>query len=213
MAKSDPVREFVSEALRAGRSRREISEALASAGWSEKEIGRGLAAFAERDFTPPIPRPQAHLTAREAFIYAVLFTALLLTAFNFIGLVHALLDIWLPDPSESGYEKLSAIGSVRWAIASLLVTAPLYVWMTLLTERGIASDPSLRKSPARKWTLYIALFIAALTLVGDAVYAIYSFLAGGLTLRFALKSLTVAGVAGAVLAFYLKDAGESDDAG
>lgn len=213
VAKADVIREFVHEALLAGRSRHEIYEALSAAGWTKNEIARGLSAFVDQPFNPPIPRPQIQLTARETFLYSLLFTALAFTAGHFVSLVHAILDIWLPDPSANNYVQIAAFRSVRWSIASLVVFAPLFVWMTFLTERRIAADASFRKSPVRKWTLYIALFFSALTLLGDAVYAIYNFLEGDLTLRFALKSLTVAGVAGAVFAFYLKDTGDRDDAG
>ncbi len=212
MAKTDPIREFVRDALLAGRSRPEIAEALTAAGWSDREIRRGLDAFAEREYSPPIPRPQAQLTARETFLYCVLFTALAFTTGNFVSLVHAVLNIWLPDPSENSYSRIAATQNIRWSIASLVVFAPLFVWMTFLTERRTAADASLRKSPVRRWTLYVVLFFSALTLLSDAVYAIYSFLEGELTLRFALKSLTVACVAGAVFAFYLKDVGDRDDA-
>jgi Domain of unknown function (DUF5671) len=213
MAKADVIREFVHEALLAGRSRHEIYEALSAAGWTKKEIARGLSAFVDQPFNPPIPRPQIQLTARETFLYSVLFTALAFTTGNFVSLIHAILDIWLPDASENSYSRIAAIQTIRWSIASLVVFAPLFVWMTFLTERRTAADASLRTSSVRKWTLYIVLFFSALTLLSDAVYAIYSFLDGELTLRFALKSLTVAGVAGAVFAFYLKDVGDRDDAG
>ncbi len=75
-----------------------------------------------------------------------------------------------------------------------------------MTRRQIAEDAGRRRSLVRKWLTYVALFVAALVFFGDAVAVIYSFLQGEATLRFLLKALTVACVAGAVFLAYLRDA-------
>jgi hypothetical protein len=50
---------------------------------------------------------------------------------------------------------------------------------------------------------YLTLFLAACTLMGDLIGAVYTFLGGELTARFLLKVLTVGLIAGTVFAFYL----------
>ena len=49
------------------------------------------------------------------------------------------------------------------------------------------------------------LFIGAMTLIGDVITLIYNFLGGELTTRFVLKVVTVAVIAGAVIAYYFAD--------
>lgn len=205
MATAAPVTQFVRDALLAGRTRPEIQDALRAAGWSEREVNEALAAFSDSDFMPPVPRPRLYVTAREVFVYALLFTALAFTATYLVSLIHEILNIRLPDPTDSPYSRANAVRDLRWAIAILVISAPSYIWMTVLTERRIGKDASLRRSLVRKWVTYIALFVSALAFFSDATYSIYTFLQGEVTLRFVLKAISVACVSGAVFAFYLRD--------
>jgi hypothetical protein len=205
MATADPVSQFVRDALLAGRTRPEIREALLAAGWSTREVEKALAEFSDSEFMPPVPRPRSHVTAREVFIYALLFTALAFTATNLVELIHNILNIRLPDSADNTYAYPRAVRQLRWAIANLAVSTPLFIWMTIYTDRQIRNDKSLRRSLVRKWLTYIALFISALVFFGDATYSIYTFLNGEVTLRFVLKAATVAFVSAAVFAFYLRD--------
>jgi hypothetical protein len=202
---------FVEQALAAGHDRADIRKALAEAGWSAAAIDKALGGFADVAFSPPVPRPQPQVTARDAFVYAILFTALLFTATNLINLVHALIDTWLPPPGSFPGGEIWLAGRIRWSIAALIVAAPLYLWLTIATGRRLARDPEARRSPVRRWITYLALFVAAVTLFGDAVYTIYRFLMGELTVPFVLKAATVAAVAGAVLAFHLRDVADRPD--
>ena len=68
----------VRESLARGISREQTAEALRNAGWSSQQVSRALGAFATFDFPVPVPRPRPSLSAREAFIYLLLFTSLYL---------------------------------------------------------------------------------------------------------------------------------------
>ena len=58
MRPADQLATFVAEALKAGRSREEISAALTEAGWTGPEIRAALHAWADTGFVPPVPRPR-----------------------------------------------------------------------------------------------------------------------------------------------------------
>lgn len=205
MAANDAINQFIRDALLAGRSREDIRDVLGQAEWSDNEINNALAEFSEIEFSPPVPRPRPQLTARDAFIYAILFTALAFAAVYLINLVNAILDIKLRDPGDHQYFQRYAISRLRWSIAILLVSMPVYIWMTYYTSRRIEKDETYRRSLVRKWLTYVALFVAAGAFFGDATYVIYELLKGETTLRFLLKAATVAIVSIAVIAFYLRD--------
>jgi energy-converting hydrogenase Eha subunit A len=211
MAANSSLVQFVHDALSVGRSREDIRIALTDAGWSQPEIADSLSAFAATDFTPPVPRPHPHLTARDTFIYLILFSTLGFVGFNLISLVHGILDLALPDSTAREWEVDYAADSIRWSIAALVVSTPVYVWLTLGVQRRIRNDSGHRRSPARKWLTYMALFAAALVFLGDITYVIYSFLTGETTLRFLAKAAVVAGVSGAIFWFYLRDIEEKAD--
>ncbi len=205
MQTKDPVGQFVRDALLADRSRQDIRQALRQAGWSNRDINEALEAFSEGDFKPPIPMPRPQLTAHDVFIYAILFTALTFTAIHLIALVHAILDIALPDPADHATLEIGAARRMRWSIATLIVSAPVYLWMSSHTRQRIELHETHRRSPVRKWLTYITLFVSALTFLGDATVLIFGFLQGEATLRFVLKATVVATVTLAIFAFYLQD--------
>jgi hypothetical protein len=205
MQAKDPVGQFVRDALLAERSRAEIRKALEQAGWSGSEINEALAQYAEIEFTPPIPVPRPQLTARDVFIYAVLFTALTYTSIYLIVLVHALLDLWIPDPGDLSYLEIRATRQARWAIATLVISAPVYLWVSRYVRNRVQKDARSRRSPVRKYLTYLALFVSAMAFLGDATYLIHGFLEGAATLRFVLKAATVGVVTLAVFLFYLRD--------
>ncbi|MEL6998487.1 MAG: DUF5671 domain-containing protein [Pseudomonadota bacterium] len=211
MGTRDELKGFVRDALVAGRSRAEIADALSAAGWGRGEIETALSDFSDTPFIPPVPRPRGSVTARDAFLYAILFTALLFTAGYLISLIHNLLDIWLPDSADGQYVPARAEGRIRWAIAILIVAAPVCVWLSVTTDSRARIDPGHARSPVRKWLTYVALFIAAMVIFADLTYVIYAFLDGEITTRFLLKAGTVATIAGMIFAYYLRGVEESKD--
>lgn len=194
---------FVDDALRRGVSRDDIAKALRNAGWSDERVAGALDAYADVDFPVPVPRPRPESSARDAFLYLLLFTTLGITAFNLGSLMFSLIDRAVPDPLDPGYR--SGDSRIRWAVASLLVAGPAYAWLSSLVRRRLARDPVRRRSPVRRWLTYIALFIAAGTLIGDLIALVNGLLEGDLSARFLLKSLTVAVIAGTVFGVYLWD--------
>ncbi|WP_072389896.1 DUF5671 domain-containing protein [Hyphomicrobium sp. CS1BSMeth3] len=204
MDAKDPLVQFVREALLAGKSRAEIQSVLQASGWSSKEADSALAAYSDVPFIPPVPRPRLRLTARDAFVYLLLFTALGISAWQLIWLIFSILNLVLPDPVDYAYVERQSADQIRWGIASLVVSVPAFVAMTLYTDRKIAQDAGHQRSLVRNWLTYLALFVSALSFLGVAVYVIYSFLKGEITLRFILKAATVALVSAGIFVFYLR---------
>ena len=206
MARNEQLAGFVRDALSAGRSRAEIAQVLGDAGWSGTEIADALAAWADVPFVPPVPRPQATVSARDFFVYALTFGVLLFAAGHLVALLHALIDRAFAQSYGGGAY------TIRWGMAVLIVTVPLYLWLTMRERTKLARDPALYRSAMRKWLTYITLLIAAAVLLGDLVSTIYALLSGDLTLQFMLKAGVIALVAGGIFAFYLGDIRRGDAA-
>lgn len=204
MAISDELHDFVKDALARGTPRERIEEVLREAGWRDDQIKSALGEFAPVDFPLPVPRPRVYLSAREAFIYLVLFTTLYLTAFNFGRIVFQFINLAFSDPTM--VEAVESIrGPIQFSVASLIIAFPIFLILSLHIGRSIRRDPSKRSSKVRKWLTYMTLFVAAGVIIGDLTALVYGFLGGDLTVRFALKVVTVAAIAGAVFGYYLWD--------
>ena len=205
MAINDELQSFVKDALARGQSRDAIEKALLKAGWKSDQVQGALAAYASVEFPIPVPRPRPYLSAREAFMYLVLFTTLYLTTFHLGRLVFQFINLGLPDLAEFYNYAASARQAIRFSVASLIIAFPIFMYLSMLIGRSIKRDPSKRASKVRKWLTYMTLFVAAAVIIGDLTWLVYSFLGGEMSLRFALKAITVAVIAGGIFGYYLWD--------
>ena len=208
MRPSDQLAEFTRDALAAGKSRDDIRAALIQSGWAPNEVAEALDAWAEIEFPTPVPRPRPYVSAREAFFYGIMFVALAMTAWHLVELLHNLIDHWITDPLDENTGRYT-LSSTRWSIAALIVFAPTFLILNRRTVLATRADPGKRRSGVRKWFGYATLFLASITLLGDLMAVIYAFLSGDFTLRFILKALVVAGVAGSIFAYFRQEADEA----
>src|SRR5262245_50099760 len=127
---STELQQFVREALARGQSRDAIRARLAAAGWQPEEIASALDAWDETDFPVPVPRRRPYLSARETFLYLVLFVTLYVTAYNVGSLAFQFVERWLPDPAltsrYSGRAQFS-LQAARGAAAALLIAFPVFL--------------------------------------------------------------------------------------
>jgi hypothetical protein len=205
MAKNEDLTGFVRDALNRGESRARTRDALLQAGWSSAEVDSALGSFSEVDFPIAVPRPRPSLSAREAFEYVILFGTLYVAAFSLGRLLFQFINLALPDPLSQPFQNQVIRGAVRWSIAALVVTTPVFLRSAWKNAKALERSPVKRASPVRRWLTYMTLAITASVLIGDATSLVYNFLAGETTLRFLLKSLTVAVIAGAAFVYYLSD--------
>lgn len=205
MKKQDRLSHFVRQGLEHGKSRAEIAQALEESGWAPNEIASALDAWADSNFDIPVPRPTPYVSAREFFFYGLMFAALAVTAWHLVSLSFNLIDTWLPEIGEGDWRSSYRLREMRFSIASLVVFGPLLIVLASRSARVSRDDPGLRRSAVRKWLGYLTLFVAALALLGDVIWVIYSLLNGDLTGRVALKALVIAVVAGAIFLFFRQE--------
>lgn len=197
--------QFVKDALAAGKSRAEIAGALKTAGWDEDQIKNALSAYADIDFPVAVPRPRAYGSAREAFLYVVYF-ALLGVVASYVGkLAFSLIDHIFQDELARQAWNAGATGQ-RWAIASLVVGYPIFLYLGARLAEARRKNPERRSSRIRVWLTYITLIFAALTLIGDLVAVVFQFLSGEIGMRFFAKAAVVGVISGAILWNYSRDA-------
>jgi Domain of unknown function (DUF5671) len=201
----DELTDFVRAALARGMPRPQIEAALRNAGWTVDQTRSALAGFADVDFPIPVPRPRPYLDAREAFVYLVLFSTLYISAYYLGALLFDIINSAFPDPAEQVEMARYRRMSMRWAISWLVVAFPVFLYMSRLAGREIAADPNKRQSKVRRWLTYITLFVASGAIIGDVAALVYNVLGGEITVRFLLKVLVVAFIAGSAFWYYLTD--------
>ncbi len=114
---SEDLSAFVREALARDVPRERIEAVLIEAGWPREKVARALRAFAEVDFPLHVPRPQPYLSAKDAFLYLLLFGTLFLAAFHFGSILFELIEKAFPDPAGSDFSPRS----VGWGVCGGLL--------------------------------------------------------------------------------------------
>ncbi|WP_206859230.1 DUF5671 domain-containing protein [Lysobacter changpingensis] len=201
---SQELERFVYEALVRGESKASITAALASAGWRDDQTRGVIDAYADTPFVVPVPRPRASVSAREAFLYLVLFASLYFAAWHLGSLLFDLIERAWPDPAEE-YAAYRIARSIRWSTAALIIAFPVFAFVSNYVAKDVARHPIKRLSPVRRWLTYLTLFVAAAVLIGDMTTLVFNVLGGELTTRFLLKVVVVALIAGSAFAWYLHD--------
>ena len=196
---------FVREALAKGQSREAIAQALAAAGWPPEQTRSALSVYADVAFPVPVPKPRPYLSAREAFLYLLLFLTLYLWAYHLGSLLFDLISRALPDPAEQDWRAERLEQSIRWSVASVVIAFPLYVFIANLLGRELARSPVKRLSAVRRWLTYLTLFVAGTVLIADMIALVNGLLGGEFTLRFVLKVIVAALIAGGIFGYYLWD--------
>ena len=134
MAVNEELVGFVRDALGRGLARPQIEDVLLRAGWNPEQVSRVLGGFADIPFAIPVPRPRPYLSAREAFIYLVLFTTLYVSAFQLVSLIFDLINVAFPDVAiETGQDYVR--NDIRWSISSLIVACPVFLYVSWLAAR------------------------------------------------------------------------------
>lgn len=200
---------FVKEALHSGASRTETEAALVNAGWSKDQISNALDAFLSVDFVIPVPVPRVHLSARDTFMYLVMFGMLYLSTYNLGSLLYQFVNLAIPDPAFEQYGQIAG-ARIRFSTSALLVAFPVFLFVASRIGKQIQQEPVHRMSAVRKWLTYLTLAIASCIIVGDLIALLYSLLSGELTIRFILKTLIVGLISGAVFIFYLSEMRKDD---
>ena len=206
MAANKEIAGFLRKGLESGLPREQLEQALLEAGWPRDQVRGALEAFADVEFPIPVPRPSPYLSAREAFVYLILFSTLYISAFSLGSLLFAFIDQAFPDPAADPAAALEvARETIRWSISFLVVTFPVFAFVFWKNDRAVRSDPGRRLSRVRQSLTYLTLLVGAAILIGVLTTIVYNLLGGELTARFALKVLTVGTITGSVFGYFLRD--------
>ncbi|MBI4087194.1 hypothetical protein HY416_04455 [Candidatus Kaiserbacteria bacterium] len=148
-------------------------------------------------------------TPRDFFLHFGAFAALYAAATALGTLLFLIIGYAFPDPlysnyySYGGYDPYSA--PMRFAIASLIILVPLFLWLMRVIQREARITPERYTFAIRKWLTYITLFVAGATIVGDLITLLYSFLGGELATPFVLKVLVLFAITGVIFWYFLLD--------
>lgn len=149
--------------------------------------------------------PPVKASPKDVFLHLFAMATFYFSVVNFLILVFQYVDKLYPDSLTNQYYYSGIDSTIRFALASLIIIFPVYLLTSWYVNKIYKEHPEKRDIRIRKWLVYLTLFIAAGTVLGDLVTLVNSFLAGDLTAKFIIKVLAVLFVAGASFVYYLWD--------
>lgn len=175
-------------------------------GWSERRVYRALTAYYDATLGTQLPvRSGRGEHARDAFYYMLNFITLGFWTVALGQLLYTLIDRRFPDPAvRRYYASESLLAEIAWQLATIIVAYPCFVVIGRLISRELERRPDAAESGVRSWLTYVALVIAALVVLMDAIWFLNAFLRGQITTKFILDSLVLLVLGGGVFAYYLR---------
>src|SRR3989338_4674310 len=143
------------------------------------------------------------VTPKDFFLWIASMVALYVSVFAFINLLFDYINYAFPDILNGYIDPYSS--SMRFEIASIIVLFPVFLVLMRLIRNDIAANPVKKDLWVRRWALFITVFVAGATVIGDLITLINYFLGGEITTRFILKALVVLLVAGGAFLHFLAD--------
>ncbi len=143
-------------------------------------------------------------TPKDFFLWAGAMITLYAGVVSLITLLFNYINYTFPNPLQYYGDPYSS--GIPYAMASLIVLTPVFMFLMRIIRRNIEKDPSRNEVWVRRWALFLTVFAAGATIVVDLIILLTTFLSGEeLTLAFLLKVLVVLLVAGAGFMHFLAD--------
>lgn len=139
------------------------------------------------------------------FLYLLHFLSMGFVVFGLGAILFQNINKYVVDVLAGPAGSVFYQSSVKFGIASLIVSGPIYFFTCKKISSYIDSGEIFMNSSVRKWLTYIVLFFAAATGIGDLIAVIFAFLEGDIVMRFFLKALVVLLLSGSVFAYYFWD--------
>lgn len=151
----------------------------------------------------PLKNIDSYNTPKDFFIYLLSIITLYIFFTSFIALLFKFVNIYFPDNLD--ISRLYNIESIRWYVAIIIITFPVYIYTLISIRKDYLRYPEKRNLKVRKWLLYFTLFLASVIIMCDLGTLLYYFLGGDITVRFLLKTLIIFLLVTTLFIFYLRE--------
>ena len=213
---------YITKAIGAGSSETQIKRNLIVVGWSEEEINdayeqglinkgvpspvidKNIAEDLSDDIKNEVVKNKTS-SAGEVAINLLSFILLTIVAVATGTLFYQVINKFFPDAlvnTSSSYINYFSTSTIHYATAVLVVAFPVYYLVMYYWFKSFRKNLAKRENGLSKFLTYLVLLITAVTILGDLIVAVYTFLQGELSIRFFLKTLIIIIIAGLIFGFY-----------
>jgi hypothetical protein len=198
VVQNNNIEAYVRRGIARGKSHEEIANNLRAAGWREEMISLAFIAVAEN---PEGSEHEGEEGSRATFLYILSFLTLYISVWAFVNTSFGIIDKFF------GVEfTKSALLSFRWSIAWLVVVFPVFLITNHYIPKVLPSGgENADLTGTRKTLTYATLFLATMTLIGSAVFAVFQLTSGEIITPAMPKITTIALIAALLFGYYFND--------
>ena len=145
-------------------------------------------------------------TPRDFFLWAGAMITLYGSIIALMNLFSGYINYAFPDTlNYYSYQNPYDSGMSYW-MSMFIILSIAAIGLLRFIHRTIEKDPSRAEIWIRRWALHLTIFIAGVTILGDLIALLHTFLSGSdLTTRFLLKVAVVFLVSGGAFLHFLAD--------
>ena len=147
---------------------------------------------------------EKHSAAKYTFYYLLALIALLFTAIGIGQIVFQIINICIPETTFS-YYAIASQAILRFGISSIIVTSPIFYFLTRRINKDLEKKVLDKDSGIRKWLTYVIIFISSCIAIGFFISILHSFLSGEITTQFIFKALTAIILSAIAFSYYFYD--------
>ncbi|GEM_PF-132092 len=207
----DSFSEYVIKLIKTGATKTQIKEQLSAVGWSDSQIDAVYSkALIELGTPVPSDAMQSTFGKKSSTVEIVLnlfsFVLLGIVATALGTLFYQIINKYFPDAlaigSYSSYSNKMSTDAIHYSIAALIIAFPIYYVSMCLWFRSFSRDEGKTETRLTKWLTYLVLLVVSITIIGDLIATVFTFLQGELSARFFLKALIIFVISGIIFGFY-----------
>jgi hypothetical protein len=142
-------------------------------------------------------------TPRDVYLHLLGTLTLFISVISLLTVIFQYINILLPDPLN--FFRQGVLDTIRGASSSLIVSFPIFLWMSSLIYHDMVDAPEKHNLGIRKWLTYFTLLVAAVAMIIYLIMLVNGLYGGELSLSFTLKVLSVFIIAGLIFGYYLWD--------
>lgn len=168
--------------------------------------------------SPTTQRPGQFLGMWVGFLYILFFIVLDIWAVSVAGIFHTWVDNAIPAAAADidsetytdplfflfyfGYEQADLL---RGYIASIIVSLPIFAFLAVKLYRLASHNPPVRKLRSRQIMIYITLIVTFLIMISNAIYAIFNFLDGNVSMNTLGHLFVTLTISGSIFVYFFRE--------
>lgn len=165
-----------------------------------------------------IPQSRPFIGMWIGFLYILFFVTLDLFSLSTAGIFHTWVNNAIPvtadlnsssDYSDPlffllyfGYEDTDIL---RGYIATIIVSLPIFAFLAVKLYKLTRQYPVIKNLRSRKIMIYITLIITFLIIVSNAIYAIFNFLDGNVTMNTLGHLFITLTITGSIFVYFFRE--------